>query len=533
MIRKTGQMNLTPGRIPCRSILAYLFSFLLFFACIPVQGMDISLFPAFSYERDKDRESWECNLAYPLLRITSEKGNTEAVIPFLFSMVEKDSPQALSLDFVWPLCTFRWKPRQDDEGFRRQFNFLFLFSHSLKNAPDGYYRKGFFFPFLYWGSDDNRHGYFIFFPFIWYAREAKLYFPFPSTNPQTYAAFLPFFGKFQNLGGNESIQTFLWPLFVRIKHKGKSKYHFLWPFLGYGRGEGYKAIRAWPLITWARQPDGSKRCNFLWPFGYHRSQGEEGDPDRFRLDMLLPFFIRLRSPKEKWDYYFLLYGRRDTPLRHQWSVLWPLFKTAWYYESGTRSLTLLLLFFKYHAGKEHQTYQIFPLFGIRRTPDKRRSFILWPFYHYKYNDYGTHSFTRYYLFPFYMRKVIEFEGKEKEIRTVLFPFYANVKRTDGSWKTTSARIFYYDKAEDIERNWSALLSFYRSWGDAEGNYEKRIFWKIYHRKHEEDFDLQELNTLLFQWKRTNQASEFNILGGLFGLKKSPRKTSLKLLFIPF
>jgi len=505
---------------------------LLFFVLILIhspESMEISLFPAFSIENKKSPSRFEINLGFPLFHMSLEKDRAEANIPFLFSL-EKEG-ENMVLDFVWPIFTYRKRPRPGGEGQRSQTTLFPLFNASSKTESAGGYRKWSLFPLFFSGRDAENHPHFILFPFFWYADEARLYFPFPSTRPQTYFAIFPLYGQFRNLGGNNLIQTLVWPLFVRIKHKEKTKYHFLWPFFGYGRGEDYSALRAWPLFIWGRHPDGSIRCNYLWPFGYHRRKPlEEGE--FLSLDMLLPLFLRFRSPREKWDYYFIVYGRRDSPQRRQWSVLWPLFKTGYYPKTDARSLTLLLFLFKYKNGEEDSILQLFPLFGRRYTPEKTRSFFLWPLYHYKFNDYGNHTFERRYLFPFYIRKSIVDKDGSRERRTVLFPFFAETKKTDGSWKKSSMRLFYYDKADALDRNWSSLLPLYKSEGTASDQYSLRIFWKLYHREISEDRDLKEINTLLFQWKREDEEKEFNLLGGLFGLKKSPEGSSFKIFFIP-
>jgi len=493
--------------------------------------VDVSVFPAFSYEYQTENEQWECNFLYPLFQSSGSKDHTKITVPFIFSLEDKKEPEGFLVDIVWPLFTYRKKPRPGGAGMHSKL-FLFPFFFNSKKAEEGKEAKrGFFFPLLYYGKDKNDHVYFILIPFIWYAKDTDIYFPFPFLKPQSYLAFLPFFGVFKNLAGNELIRTYFWPLFIRVYHKGRKKFHFFWPFFGYGTGEKYKAYRFWPLFVWAKRPDGSVRMNYLWPFGYHRRKPLEGDKHR-SLDMFFPIFIRFRSEREKWDYYFPFYGRKITPIRSQWAFLWPLFKTSYFLETGAREVTLLAFIFQIKNDDNDRIFRIFPLCGRRLKPGKTRSYILWPLYQYKFDDLDTYTFSRYYLFPFYLRKVWDWKDKEKEVHTMLFPFYFSSQKGEEESETTGMHLFYHDKAEAIERNWCSLLPFYRSKKMGSGDFTLRIFWKLYHREHSAENDLWELNPLIFQWKQKNKTKEFNILGGLFGIKREPKKTSVKLLYIP-
>ncbi len=510
-------------------LLLFTFSILCLIFC-PADAGEVSLFPLFSFEHDTALPRTDLNLAYPLLHFDKTATDTFAVMPFVFSVEKKGEPPATSVDFLWPFFTYRLKQRPGGAGSRSQTAFLLLSSHSAKKAPEGNYRKWTFFPFLYCGTDRNNHHHFILFPFIWYADDAYVYLPFPSTKPQSFKAFLPFYGMFKNLGGRELVRYYLFPLFTYVKHKHKRRYHFLWPFFGYGTGKDYEAYKVFPVFTYAKLPEGSTRLNYLWPLGYRRRTVQK-DGIVKAIDFFVPLFMRLRTPKEKWDYYSLLYARRITPLRRQWSVLWPLFKTANFPKEDARSFTLFLLLFKYKNGRENNTLQFFPLFGRRRKPGRTRSFILWPLYHYKYDDYGAYTFKRNYLFPFYIRKVMHQKGGETQTRTIFFPFFASAKKSDGSRCFSALRIGYYDRADVIDRNWAPILRIYQSQHDAKGNFSKRVFWKLYVREHLGNYDRTEVNTLLFQWKRIGTEKEFNLLGGLIGVKRTPLKTTFKLLFM--
>lgn len=507
-------------------VCVFLFVFPLFSQCI-----EIPFFPVFSLEKDSRTSDSECNLLYPLFHFLKSGEKTDLVIPILFSLVKNNDPHSLSVDFLWPFFTWRLKPRANGKGCKSQICIFPIFFLTLRQSSDFRDKKGGLFPVLFWGKDRNDHPHFILFPFFWYAKDALIYFPFPSTRPQTYLAFMPFFGRFHNLAGNNLIQTYMWPLFVKVEHDGREKYHFIWPLFGFGTGEDYRAYRFWPLFVWARWPDGSTRCNYLWPFGYHRSKfNAEGEETFF--DMFFPFYIRFRSPREKWDNYLFIYGQRESPMRRQWALFWPIFKTAVFPESGARQISLFLLLFEYKNDPRDRNFQIFPFYGNRKKPNKIRSFCLWPIYHYKYDDYDSYTFTRKYLFPFYFKKQWVRENNETETRTMFFPFYAKREKSRGVWETSALHVFYHDSAEALERNWCSLLPFYESRGEDDGDYSIRVFWKLYLKGKKDGRRFRELNPLVFQWKSHEETREFNLLGGLFGIKKTSGKTSFKLFFIP-
>lgn len=494
---------------------------------------EVSLFPAFSAEKNEDTSTSELNVAYPLFHIRKDAKQTRLIIPLLFSMVNDAETGFRAMDILWPFNIYRRNPRSGQDGFRSWFYFLLLFQQSDKNTPDsGDYSKTTFFPFWYSGTDQNGKSHYIFFPFFYYADDAIMYLPFPSTEKQSYFGILPFYGIFRNLAGNDLIRTVMWPFFVHVHHDTKDKYFFPWPFLGYGKGDDYKAWRFWPLFSWSRWPDGSRKLNYLWPLGYHRNMVRENG-GKATFDMFLPFFLRYRSPDEKWDAYSIFYAQRDTPHRHQSGILWPLFHSVKFKQNRGWGFTALLLIFRYQDAEHESIRQFFPFFIKKKKPDQTRIYAPWPLFQYRYDKFANHEKWRWYLFPFLMHKKEKRKDGTENVRNLLFPFFTSMRSSDGSFYTVAPHLFYNDGDESIIRNLDSILPLYRSFGDAEGNYSRRIFWKIYHREHKKDYDLSEINTLVFQWKKENDSTQYNILGGLFGLVKKSEETRLKLLFMTF
>ena len=507
----------------------FILVFAIIYSLVQVEAGEVSLFPLFSAENNEIPGEKEINILYPLFQYRSTPEKTQTRIPVLFSY-EKDKEENETLfDVLWPIFTWSRRPRSGNQGFDVSMNFFLLFSQVHKTLLEKQYTRRTLFPFLYYGNDWRNHKHFILFPFLWYADKATIYMPFPSTRPQTYRAFIPFYGEFFNLAGNDSIRTILWPCFIRVKHEDRVKYYILWPFFGWGSGENYRSFKIWPLATWGKHPDGSFRMNYLWPFGYHRRSPLENG-EELAFDMLFPFFLRLRSPQEKWDHYFFLYGRRISPKRRQLGMLWPLFKTAFYPDTGGRSVTLFALLFSYRWGDDIENFRIFPFYGKRKYKDKERVFIGWPFYQYRFDRFNNLEFSRNYLVPFYMRKLWKWDNGEEKKSTTVFPFYSSSRNRDGTWKTMGPRLMYHDSEDAVERNWESALPLYRASGDDEGHYEKRIFWKLYHREKRPGLDFLEVNTMLFQWKRKNKTRSFDLLGGLFGLSSEPGKTHYKIFY---
>jgi len=492
---------------------------------------DVSLFPAASYQHDSETSRTEINLGYPLFNLTSKNGTTQARIPFVFSHRNEADTKKILWDFVWPLITIRSKPRgEGGEERRSQYRFLMMFEKSDKDTQNDSYKKFTFFPFLFTGTDKNDRSHFIFFPFVWYANDAYVFLPFPSQQPQSYTAFLPFFGDFRNLGNNDRILTILWPLFAKVNNPGKYQYHFLWPVFGYGNGDGYKALSVWPLFSFAKNDGEYTRMNYIWPLGYHRETVlKDGGVKTF--DLLFPLFVRQRTPKEKWDYY-LLFGRKETPKRSQWGILGPVFRKADYVDDNGYGFDILFSMFKFENSIEARTRQVFPLFGHRRKPKELFYYTLWPVFRHKTTEFETYTYKRTFFFPFYIGRDMVYNDGSWEKRRTFFPFFGTISKSDGSWQTSALRFFYYDKADAWERNFGSIVSVYNSQGDAQGHYSRRVFGKIYHREHDANIDSSEVNTLVLQLKREEETREYNFLGGLFGVKKNPEKTTFKVFFIP-
>ncbi len=497
-----------------------------------IRAEDISLFPAASWEHDRDAGLKELTLGYPLFRYSSDGERTDLRIPFIFSIEKHVEVGTFAMDLLWPMSIFRQHPRAGGEGLRRQWYFMLFFSGSNReDKKEGDLSKTVFFPFWFSGRDAGRNPHHIMFPFFWYADNALVYFPFPSTGPQSFFAIFPLFGTFRNLGGNDVIRFYLWPAYIQVRHKDRVKHNIVWPIFGYGTGEEYKSFAVWPLVSWSRRPNGERRLNYLWPLGYHRRNlDKDGEP--YAVDLFLPFIIRLRSSRESWDNYFI-WGRRETPLRSQWAVLWPLFRTVRWKKDDGRGFAILHFLFRYQKSVEGDVLQIFPLYSRRQKGSQVRTFAPWPLGQYRYDDFGNYTFTRHYFFPFFMRKVEDWqETGIKDTRTFVFPFFHTWRRSDGAFSTSCIRMFYWDKSADLTRNWGSLLPLYLSQGDAAGNYSRRVFWKIYHREHKDGSDLSEVNTLILQWKNRDGQKAVNLLGGLFGYENGPQGRTTRILYIP-
>jgi hypothetical protein len=173
---------------------------------------------------------------------------------------------------------------------------------------------------------------------------------------ETYGGVFPFYGRFRERLGFDTIRFALFPLFARGERGDYRETHVLWPLFSFGRGDGRALLRVWPLFGFDRAEGRYDRSFWLWPFVHVRRE-------------------HLSSPRPERVFWVLpLYGRRDVGSWQTRFFLFPLWiRQRDVARPGVGSLDLLWPIWSSSRDREgNEFHALRPLFARRETNDSLR-----------------------------------------------------------------------------------------------------------------------------------------------------------------
>jgi len=306
----------------------------------------------------------------------------------------------------------------------------------------------------------------------------------------------------------DSITRFLTPLGYSQNGGGE----YTWQLLPisryherrYENGELEWQLLVFPLIYWAREPEG-RTVRAFFPFG--------GVIEHFISYDKLVFVL------------FPLYVRSEQHGRTTYSILWPIF--SWMHgaskaERDAKGET------DRHALEEGSGFHIWPLYGhthVEASYD--RTFVLWPIFHIEHNELSNppdKQEFKWFFFP-----LIGHTTRGAYTSTsVLWPFFgwASDPKTgmwawDGPWPLVR---LYHDPVDDVQRTrfWPFYSSFH-----GEGLDSRWYLWPIFNVRHEEyeKGNLEGVDFIPFwrSWHRTDSEagrSSFQKLWPLYQIERA-------------
>ena len=145
---------------------------------------------------------------------------------------------------------------------------------------------------------------------------------------ERYGGVFPFMGHFLERFGFDRIRFILWPLFARGERGGYTETHILWPIFKFGKGDGRRLLRVWPLFGLKTREGVYRKYFFLWPFIFRSHEKLDSRHPRHSL-FVLPFYGRRDAGPFASRFYLLpLYMRqwdRRNPEIERLSLLWPIY----------------------------------------------------------------------------------------------------------------------------------------------------------------------------------------------------------------
>jgi hypothetical protein len=148
---------------------------------------------------------------------------------------------------------------------------------------------------------------------------------------ERYGGMFPFYGRFRERLGMDTITFVLFPLYARGERGDYRETHVLWPFFSYGTGGGHSLLRVWPFYGHDRIEGRFSRSFWLWPF-VHASHDHLDTPRPEHRFYLLPLYGRRDVGSFEmrfWLFPLLIHQRdRERPGVGSLDLLWPIFSRS-------------------------------------------------------------------------------------------------------------------------------------------------------------------------------------------------------------
>ncbi|MGE3163684.1 MAG: hypothetical protein AB7O52_02155 [Planctomycetota bacterium] len=383
------------------------------------------------------------------------------------------------LTVLWPLY------RDTHEGAYRKQWLLPLWYNSVHPNPDGTKDwDSFILPLFFYGSDPAEGGYFLAFPIG---------------------------GVIKGAFGQDSMTFALFPLYARIKDGTRTSNHWLWPVANHVHGPYHSGFRLWPFYGRYRattQPSPGERAAppqpkydrrfYAWPFLHFQENN---------LDAERPLTTR---------WWFPFYGRTKSSNLSRTSILWPLYQ----YETNDRkdsvSHSSFVLGWNWTRSPDLSRTDFGPLFGVRRTADRFRQFVLFPIERYERWSDGSRRGLDFWLLPFY-RQHIRQDLREGtyESHTRLWPLFSHQRDADGSVRVNALELLPWDDPKRLDHLYSRFWRIYRYAGrGAQQGHAWEVLWGVVRRE------------------VTPERRWLSILGGVYESTRSPAGRTHKILFVP-
>ncbi len=328
------------------------------------------------------------------------------------------------------------------------------------------------------------------------------FFPFfyGKDGERSYGGVFPFYGKLYKRFRRDELGFFLWPLYGYSIGDGTTKTNIAWPLFSFysGNQEGFKLG---PLYGQRRIGDERRSMFVMWPFFIRDDKGLDTDQP-MKSTWVVPFYMHSQSPESTF------YG-----------VLWPFFT---YTRVRDRvEVNAPWPFFSYSSGKEEQvkSFAMWPIYSHNRREKDEVTYVLWPIY----------------------KETVRYPGEERwiEKRVLLLNKYVE----DDRGRFLNVWPFFEYRAADDKRDFffPSLLPWrdkgfdriirplitlyeYRRAGD---EIVSNVLYGFYTKEQKGNTWKRRL-AFLFEMKRDEEGTGFQVLSGLFGMDRE----RVKLFFIP-
>ncbi len=480
------------------------------------------------------RSTW--HILWPLISVTrSREERSFAFRPFL---AVESRPGEKRVEALWPIFSYY----REGENKTLYIRPLFFFKRRVRTEGTGREvdTDWFLLPLLF-GGNDTREG--------------------------PYFSIFPLFGTMKGQLGKEKISFLAFPLWMAARDKRYESFHFMWPVMGYWKGPDQHGRRLWPFFGVNRREGRFDRRFWLWPFF---ARWKTGLDTVYPADAVFffPFYGRLKSVNIR---------DPDNPKPHlEWRTwMWPLYSVRKYAPRNVTEAHLPWPVFGYERADGLVVRKLWPIWGVRKSNDRRDKFVLWPLYRRTLVHQGTYE-ERWHSVAFFFTTRLERwveDGKggtfpppwpedfgaipdprieagthrphgtlAGEVRsrryTQLWPLFNYSRNGRGEMRLQMLSILPRRSAGRGETLWGPFLSFYRYEHDrTRQQRESLLFGLIRHFRRNENpgpgMRYVNIAGLVSYHRRSGVGKKFSILGGLIGYERVGGRRAWKFLWVWF
>ncbi|GFO55488.1 hypothetical protein GMSM_24950 [Geomonas sp. Red276] len=451
-------------------------------------GTIFTLWPLLDYRTSPAEGFSNLSILGPLIKIEKKgEGRETAFRPF-FYRTDNLKNETTSTYFLYPSAFFETTPLADTyEVFR-----LFQKTDYRKDEGAGKKEQGtMLFPFYISGRSES-HG--------------------------EYRSYFPFYGDIYDRFWRDEYHFVMFPLYGSTVKKGTTTRHYLWPIFSTTSGEKESGFEFFPLYGHSAKEGVYKKHYLIWPLFTWWDTGLNTDNPKSQLT------------------FFPLYSRMESPKASSRSYLWPFMGYKVDREKKQEEVDYFWPFVSTIRGEKRNSNNFLPLYSHDQYADGEKSWYLWPLY--RHEELRSKEFDREtdrVLFFLYRgsRETWPKDGRDRVSRA-LWPLFL-YKRTPSGISSISlpapVEPVLFEK-EGIEKNWAPLWRLYQSRWDEDGNSATSFLWNLYWKERRGDELAYELFPLV-SYRGLKTESEFKLLKGLFGLKRTGDERELTLLWIPY
>lgn len=444
--------------------------------------------PIFEYRTDPALDYKSLNVFGPILKYERTEHATSRALRPLFFLSSEDEREALQLDILFPLFTYR----HDDEIISYR---LFFIINYYSNKNNDYNQSNFsLFPLLFYKNDEE--------------------------TPRQYA-FFPFIGRYKNWLKRDEVNYVLFPLYSHTKRQGTHVDNYLWPFFARISGDtpDETGLKVWPLFGYSKKPGVYRKSMFMWPFWMSED---------LQLNTREPISIRYSFP-------FYLYS--ETPSESRRTLLWPFFSYIDDRKKGYTEWNFPWPLLSYSRGEYQHGYRALPIISDMTGAGRRTRHFLWPILKLEEHKIDTlvQQRTR-VLFLLYTDLDEREIGAEqsRRHRTLLWPLFG-YRHEKGVSHVYSLALLepIFQQSDGLIRNWSPLWRIYQRKWDRQGNSVHSVLWNLYWHERSREGVAWELFPL-FSYRNKNDApTEWAVLKGLISVKNQEQMSKLHILYLPW
>lgn len=438
--------------------------------------------------------------------------------PFLYYERNEESGREIG-EFLWPFIYFESGPEGYDYGLRP----LFSIRREEKNLlwegqflwPIGWYKSTpekirlRIFPLYYYNKsisvDGEEKSDYKLFPILFGGR---------SKEEGDYFAFFPLGGQLNRWLGRDRIRFFLFPLYADTTKGDYRSWHVLWPIFSYGRGEGERAYRFWPLFGHGYKVGEYSKSFILWPiFNFQRTGLDTENPSEAL--MILPFYAYQRSPERRTE-----------------AILWPFFTYTDNKRGGYKEWHLPWPIFSRTRGEDREGDKLWPIWGYKRKGQRERFYAFWPFYWSLKETSESFEKRKDIILPIYWSERQNWKEEDKSATYIrLWPLLSYERKKDDTLKLSLLSPLWFREGDGFQRNYSPFWTLYEYRRDKEGNRLSRVLWRLYRHERTASSRSLELIHLLAYRREGREKIRLSLLRGLLEYKREGSEKTLRFLYL--